>query len=181
MGDDIYTKYHDEEWGVPLKDDIKLFTALILDGAQAGLSWITILKRRDAYIEAFDKMNPEKIACYGEKDIERLMGDSGIIRNRRKIISAVENAKAYIAMTEEAGTFSSWLWDWVDGKPIINHYKAPKEVPPYTELSEKISKELKKRGFTFVGPTIIYAFMQACGLVNDHLVSCFRHKELCKT
>jgi len=175
LGDELYTKYHDEEWGIPVRDSQKLFSALILDGAQAGLSWITILRRRDAYFNAFNNMNPEKIAFYSEKDIERLMGNAEIIRNKRKILSAIKNAQCYLELMEEAGSFSDWLWDWVNGVPIINHYKTLKDVPASTELSENISKELKKRGFSFVGPTIIYAFMQACGLVNDHLVSCFCH------
>jgi DNA-3-methyladenine glycosylase I len=174
LGDDDYIKYHDKEWGRPLKNNRKLFEFLILDGAQAGLSWLTILKRRKGYREAFEQMDPEKMARYGDKDIERLMGDKRIIRNKRKIISAIENARAYLAMMEGRG-FSNWLWNWVDGEPIINQYKTLKDIPPSTELSERISKELKKKGFSFVGPTIVYAFMQAAGLVNDHLTDCFRH------
>jgi DNA-3-methyladenine glycosylase I len=173
LGDELYTKYHDEEWGRPVKDDQKLFEALILDGAQAGLSWLTILKRREGYRAAFDNMNPEKIARYGEKDLERLMGDQRIIRNKRKILSAIENAQAYLRMMEGPQSFSAWLWNWVDGEPLVNRFTSMKEVPPSTELSERISKDLKKRGFSFVGPTIIYAFLEASGLVNDHLVSCF--------
>ncbi|MDR1900868.1 MAG: DNA-3-methyladenine glycosylase I [Treponema sp.] len=177
QGDDDYIKYHDQEWGLPLKDNRMLFEFLILDGAQAGLSWLTILKRREGYRNAFDHFDPEKMARYGEKDIERLMGDSRIIRNRRKILSAVENARSYLAMMEGPVPFSQWLWNWVDGTPRVNHYKTLKEVPASTELSEKISKELKKKGFSFVGPTIVYAFMQAAGMVNDHLVDCFRYRE----
>jgi DNA-3-methyladenine glycosylase I len=168
-------RYHDEEWGVPQHDSDKLFEALVLDGAQAGLSWITILRRREDYRKAFDGMNPEIIACYGEKDIERLLNDRTIIRNRRKIESAIENARAYVAMRDQGHDFSSWLWDWVDGKQIVNHYSSMKEIPSHTPLSTQISKILIKRGFTFVGPTIVYAFMQASGFVNDHLTSCFRH------
>jgi DNA-3-methyladenine glycosylase I len=179
LGDEVYLKYHDKEWGKPQKNSQKLFEALILDGAQAGLSWITILKRREGYRLAFDGMNPEKIALYTEKDVERLMNDERIIRNRRKIYSAVENARSFLAMAEKGEDFSKWLWGWVDGKPLINHWKTMKQVPASTELSEKISLELKKRGFSFVGPTIIYAFMQAMGLVNDHLTGCFRHPENC--
>jgi DNA-3-methyladenine glycosylase I len=175
MGDNEYTRYHDEEWGVPLRDSSKLFEALVLDGAQAGLSWVTILKRRRDYRDAFDNMKPEIIAAYGEKDIERLMEDGRIIRNRRKIESAIKNARAYLAMRDQGHDFSLWLWDWVDGKPIVNHYATMKEIPSQTPLSTQISKVLKKRGFSFVGPTIVYAFMQAAGLVNDHLTSCFRH------
>jgi DNA-3-methyladenine glycosylase I len=175
MGDEIYTRYHDEEWGVPLQDSGRLFEALLLDGAQAGLSWVTILKRRNEYREAFDNMSPEIIARYGNADIERLMADHRIIRNRMKIESAIKNARAYLAMRDQGHDFSAWLWEWVDGKPIVNHYKTMGEIPTFTPLSVQISKILKKRGFTFVGPTIIYAFMQASGFVNDHLVSCFRH------
>jgi DNA-3-methyladenine glycosylase I len=176
-GDDIYTVYHDREWGKPQKNSVKLFEALVLDGAQAGLSWITILKRREAYRAAFDSFDPEKVARYTEKDVRRLMQDTRIIRNRRKIESAIENAKAYLKMTEGSVSFSKWLWNWVDGKPIINHFKTQDEIPASTELSERISAELKKKGFSFVGPVIIYAFLQASGLVNDHLVSCFRHPD----
>ncbi|MDR2803772.1 MAG: DNA-3-methyladenine glycosylase I [Treponema sp.] len=174
-GDEKYTRYHDEEWGVPQHDSEKLFEALILDGAQAGLSWVTILKRRDDYREAFDNMKPEIIANYGEKDINRLLENDKIIRNRSKIEAAVKNARAYLAMKEQGHDFSAWLWDWVEGKPVVNHYKTMKEVPSSTPLSTQISKILVKRGFSYVGPTIIYAFMQASGIVNDHLVSCFRH------
>jgi DNA-3-methyladenine glycosylase I len=175
LDDPVYIKYHDKEWGRPLKNSQKLFEFLILDGAQAGLSWITILKRREGYRAAFDGMDPEKIARYGEKDIVRLMGDERIIRNRRKIDSAIGNAQAYLTMMEGPVSFSKWLWNWVDGEPIVNHFKTMAEIPTSTELSEGISRELKKKGFSFVGPTIIYAFIQAAGLVNDHLVSCFRH------
>jgi DNA-3-methyladenine glycosylase I len=173
--DETYIRYHDTEWGNPLKDNQKLFELLILEGAQAGLSWITILKRRESYREAFDFFDAEKIASYTEKDIERLMMNPGIIRNRRKITSTVENAKAYLQMMKGNQTFSKWLWNWVDGKPIINYFSSMDEVPASTELSENISKELKKRGFSFVGKTIVYAYLQSAGLVNDHLISCFRH------
>jgi DNA-3-methyladenine glycosylase I len=177
LGDELYMKYHDREWGRAQKNSKRLFEALILDGAQAGLSWITILRRREGYREAFDAMDPEKIASYGERDVERLMADSRIIRNRRKIESAVANARAYLELSEKEGSFSKWLWSWVDGKPVVNHWKTLNEIPPSTDLSERISKELKQRGFSFVGPTIIYAFLQAEGLVNDHLVDCFRWRE----
>ncbi|GHU05772.1 DNA-3-methyladenine glycosylase I [Spirochaetia bacterium] len=176
-GDVLYTRYHDKEWGKPLKNGPKLFEFLILEGAQAGLSWITILKRRQGYRDAFDGMDPEKIARYGEKDITRLMNDSRIIRNRRKISSAIGNARAYLAMEEAGQPFAKWLWNFVDGEPIVNHFKTLKQMPPSTELSEKISKELKQKGFSFVGPTIMYAHMQATGMVNDHLVSCWRHPD----
>ncbi|MDR0376825.1 MAG: DNA-3-methyladenine glycosylase I [Spirochaetaceae bacterium] len=177
LSHDIYVAYHDKEWGRPLKNNRKLFEFLILDGAQAGLSWLTILKRREGYREAFDGMDPERMARYGKKDIERLMQDARVIRNRRKIESAIGNARAYLAMMEGPVSFSRWLWDWVDGKPVINRFADMAEVPASTELSKRISKELKTRGFTFVGPTIVYAFLQAAGLVNDHLVDCFRHPD----
>jgi DNA-3-methyladenine glycosylase I len=181
LGDDDYIKYHDTEWGRPLKNNQKLFEFLILDGAQAGLSWLTILKRREGYRAAFDNMNPELIARYGSRDIERLMGDARIIRNRRKIESAIENAQAYLKIMEGKVSFSKWLWNWVDGTPIVNHFKTLPEIPPYTDLSQRISKALKGLGFSFVGPTIIYAFMQAAGLVNDHLVDCFRRPGIADT
>ena len=178
LGDEIYTRYHDEEWGVPLRDSGRLFEALILDGAQAGLSWITILKRREGYRAAFDGFNPEKIARYGEGDVARLLGDSRIIRNRLKIESAIQNARGVLAMRGEGLTLADFFWKFVDGKPIINHFNTMSQVPASTPLSTEISRELKRRGFSFVGPTIIYAMMQASGLVNDHLTGCFRHKAL---
>ncbi|MDR3303266.1 MAG: DNA-3-methyladenine glycosylase I [Treponema sp.] len=177
VGDALYTAYHDEEWGTPQFDDRALFEALILDGAQAGLSWITILRRREGYRAAFDGMNPEKIARYTEADITRLMGDARIIRNRRKISSTIANARAYLGIREGATSFSAYLWDFVGGEPVVNHYAALAEVPASTELSAKLSDDLKRRGFSFVGPTIVYAYMQAMGMVNDHLVSCFRHPD----
>jgi DNA-3-methyladenine glycosylase I len=178
LGDEIYMRYHDEEWGVPLRDSRKLFEALILDGAQAGLSWITILKRREGYRAAFDGFDPDKIARYGKRDIERLLNDTGIIRNRLKIESAVKNAQALLTMREAGLSLADFFWNFVDGKPIVNHFKTMAEVPAETPLSVRVSKELKRRGFSFVGPTIIYAMMQASGLVNDHLTGCFRHKAL---
>jgi DNA-3-methyladenine glycosylase I len=177
LSDEIYIRYHDKEWGRPLRNNQKLFEFLILDGAQAGLSWLTILKRREGYREAFDGMKAELMARYTERDIARLMNDARIIRNRRKIESAIGNARAYLQMMEGPVSFSKWLWNYVDGKPVINHFKTLQEIPASTPLSEKISGELKKRGFSFVGPTIVYAFLQAAGLVNDHLVNCFRHPE----
>ena len=177
LGDSDYMKYHDREWGKPQRNGQKLFEFLVLEGAQAGLSWITILKRRENYRAAFDNFDPEKIARYGGKDIKRLLEDPGIIRNRLKINSAIGNARVYLEM-EEAGTgFSKWLWNRVDNEPIVNHWKTMKEIPASTKLSEEISKDLKKLGFTFVGPTIIYAFMQAAGFVNDHLIDCYRWAE----
>jgi DNA-3-methyladenine glycosylase I len=166
-------KYHDDEWGRPLRNNRRLFELLVLEGAQAGLSWLTILKRRQAYRAAFDGMDPEKMARYGEKDIARLMGDQRVIRNRRKIVSAIENARAYLALREDRGSFSKWLWDHVDGVPVINHFDSMAQIPASTPLSEGISKELKKMGFSFTGPTIMYAFLQSAGLVNDHLTNCY--------
>jgi DNA-3-methyladenine glycosylase I len=177
LSDNIYIKYHDKEWGRPQKNNRKLFEFLVLEGAQAGLSWITILKRREGYREAFEDMKAEVIARYGERDIKRLMRDTGIIRNRRKIESAIGNARAFLKMTEGPLSFSKWLWNWVDGEPVINHFKTMKEIPASTPLSETIAGDLKKRGFSFVGPTIVYAYMQAVGLVNDHLTSCFLHPD----
>jgi DNA-3-methyladenine glycosylase I len=177
MGDTVYQAYHDDEWGRPLKDSGRLFEALLLDGAQAGLSWITILKRREGYRAAFDGFNAEKIAAYTEKDAERLLSDARIIRNKRKIRSAIENAQAFCRMADEGVDFSQWLWDFVGGAPIIHRYKTMNEIPASTELSEQVSLALKKKGFSFVGPTIIYAFMQAVGMVNDHLTMCFRHPD----
>ena len=173
-------RYHDREWGIPLKNGQKLLEFLILDGAQAGLSWDTILKRREGYRQAFDGFDPEKIARYQQKDINRLLKDTRIIRNKLKINSAIQNSKAYLAMEEDGESLSKWLWNRVDGKPIINHWKTLAEIPASTELSENISRELKKKGFTFVGPTIIYAFLQAAGFVNDHLVDCWRWEDVQK-
>jgi DNA-3-methyladenine glycosylase I len=175
LSDADYMRYHDKEWGTPLKNSKKLFEFLVLDGAQAGLSWLTILRRREGYRLAFDGFDPEKMALYGEKDVNCLLKDERIIRNKLKIHSAIENAKAYCKMEEAGENFGKWLWNWVDGKPIVNHWKTLAEIPASTELSENISRELKKKGFSFVGPTIIYAFIQAAGLVNDHLVDCFRY------
>ncbi|GET33787.1 DNA-3-methyladenine glycosylase I [Prolixibacter bellariivorans] len=176
--EDIYIRYHDEEWGVPVHDDRKLFEFLILEGAQAGLSWITILKRREAYRDAFDQFDPEKVARYDEAKIGELMQRSDLIRNKLKIRSAVTNAQAFLKVQEEFGSFDQYIWSFVDGKPIQNKWEKLSEIPAQTPLSLKISKDLKKRGFKFVGPTIVYAHMQATGMVNDHLVDCFRHNEV---
>ena len=172
--DPLYVAYHDEEWGVPEFDDRALFEKLLLDGFQAGLSWITILRKRDNFRRAFDTFEPAKIARYTPKKIERLMQDEGIVRNRLKIEGAVLSARAYLDIMEKEG-FSSFLWDFLDGKPKTNRYKSTKQVPAETALSRQISKELSRRGFKFCGPTIVYAFMQAVGMVNDHLVACHRH------
>ena len=180
-GDDpVYHRYHDKEWGVPLHNDKKLFEFLILEGMQAGLSWITILKKRDAFRKAFDNFDCNKVAKYNKAKTDRLMQDAGIIRNRLKIDGAVKNAQAYLRVREEFGTFNRYLWGYVDFTPIQNSRKSLQEVPAKTDLAEKLSKDLKKRGFTFVGPTIVYAMMQATGMVNDHTTDCFRHAEVKK-
>ena len=167
--------YHDEEWGVPLHDDQRLFEMLILEGAQAGLSWITILRKREAYRDAFDRFDPGKVARYRRERIERLLKNEGIVRNRLKIEAAVRNATAFLAVQREFGSFDSYIWQFVGGRPKENAPRTLKEVPAKTLESDAMSRDLKKRGFTFVGSTICYAFMQATGLVNDHVVDCFRH------
>jgi len=177
--DPLYTQYHDEEWGVPEYDDRRLFAKLILDGAQAGLSWITILRKRETYWEAFDQFDPKKIIHYDEAKTAELLNNPGIVRNKLKIQSVIKNAHGYLDIMEKEGSFSEYLWKYVDGRPTQNSWQTMEEVPAQTPISVALSKDLKKRGFTFVGPTIIYAFMQAVGMVNDHLVSCFRHEE-CK-
>lgn len=176
--DPLYVAYHDREWGVPVHDDRKLFEFLILEGAQAGLSWLTILKKREAYQQAFADFNPEIVAEYDETKIKELLTNPGIIRNRRKIVSAVQNARAFLAIQRECGTFDQYLWQFVKGRPIKNSWAQFEDVPAKTKESEEMSKDLKKRGFTFVGSTICYALMQAVGMVNDHVTDCFRYKEL---
>lgn len=178
LGDKVYLKYHDEEWGVPLYQDGELFEKLILDGAQAGLSWITILKRQANYQRAYDQFDPVKMANWTEAKIETLLNDSGIIRNRLKILAAKKNARAYLDLIEEKGNFFEFIWSFVNHEPITNFRKSWKETPPTTNESERMSKELRARGFQFVGPTICYAFMQAVGMVNDHIISCYRHQEI---
>jgi DNA-3-methyladenine glycosylase I len=168
-------QYHDEEWGVPVHNDQKLFEMLILEGAQAGLSWSTILKRRKTYQKAFDGFDPKIVSKYTQKDIDRLLSDSGIIRNRLKIKSTINNAKQFLAIQAEFGSFDKYIWGFVEGKPIVNNFKKQSDVPTYTTLSDQISSDLKKRGFSFVGTTIVYAFLQAVGIVNDHTKNCFRH------
>jgi DNA-3-methyladenine glycosylase I len=176
--DPLYVAYHDEEWGVPEYDDRALYEKLVLDGFQAGLAWITILRKREAFRKAFRGFDPEKIARFGEKDVERLMADAGIVRSRAKIEGAIKSARSYLAMQEAGTNFSDFLWDFTDGAPIDNRLAGRHAVQAKTELSEKLSKELKRRGFTFCGPVIVYAFMQAVGMVNDHYVTCFRHAEV---
>ena len=176
--DPLYISYHDHEWGVPLHDDRALFEFLILEGAQAGLSWITILKKREAYRAAFRNFDLETVAAFTDADQARLLADAGIVRNRLKIASAVRNARAAIAAAEEFGSLDAFLWRYVDGAPIVNTWRTLKEVPASTPVSDAMSKDLKKRGFNFVGSTICYAFLQATGMVNDHLVGCFRYVEV---
>jgi len=176
--DPVYVQYHDEEWGVPVHDDRKLFEFLILEGAQAGLSWITILKRREGYRKAYAHFDVEKVARFSEKKIEKMLGDPGIIRNKLKVRSSVGNARAFIDIQEEFGSFDTYSWQFVDGEPIVNKWKKMSQIPVTTVESDAFSKDLKKRGFKFVGSTIMYAHMQALGMVNDHLLSCFRYKEL---
>jgi DNA-3-methyladenine glycosylase I len=180
ISDPLSTAYHDTEWGVPLRDDQALFEFLILEGAQAGLSWLTILKKRDAYRRAFDGFDAAKIARYREAKIEKLLANKGIVRNRLKIYGAVQNARACLAVAKEFGSFSNYIWGFTGGEPIQNAWKGRQAIPASTAVSDAMSKDLKKRGFTFVGSTICYAFMQATGMVNDHLVTCFRYRQVRK-
>jgi len=177
-GDPLYLAYHDEEWGVPSRDDRHLFELLVLEGAQAGLSWATILHKREGYRRAFAGFDPEAVARFGATDVERLLEDTGIVRNRLKIESAVANASATLAVQEQRGSLAAYLWDIVGGEPKVNRWTSLGEIPSETEESRALSKDLKRRGFRFVGPTVCYAFMQATGLVNDHVVTCFRHADL---
>lgn len=173
-----YIRYHDEEWGVPVHDDNKHFEFLILEGAQAGLSWATVLKKREGYRKNFANFDPVKVARFTETKMEKILTDPGIIRNRLKVAAAVNNAKRFLALQKEFGSFDKYIWSFVNGKPIVNKLKTLKEAPATSKESDALSKDLLKRGFKFVGSTIIYAHMQACGLVNDHLVDCFRYKEV---
>lgn len=177
-GDDpLYVDYHDTEWGVPVRDDPTLFEFLILEGAQAGLSWITILRKREGYRTLFDDFNPQKIARYSDKKLDKILTDSRIVRNRLKVYGARKNARAFLEVQAQFGSFASYIWDFVDGQPIQNRWKSLKQVPATSEVSDKLSKDMKKRGFTFVGSTIMYAHMQATGMVNDHTLDCYRHTE----
>ena len=171
----IYVSYHDEEWGVPEYDSRALWEKLVLDGFQAGLSWLTILKKRDAFRAAFSGFNPEKVAAFTGADVQRLLGDAGIVRHRGKIEAAVKGAQAWIALEEKQG-FDQFIWDYVNGTPLVNTFEKQDQVPPYSDLSVRISNDLKKAGFTFCGPTIVYAWMEATGLINDHLVNCHRYE-----
>jgi DNA-3-methyladenine glycosylase I len=180
-GDDpLYVAYHDTEWGVPVHDDRRLFEFLVLEGAQAGLSWITILRKREAYRRAFADFDPKKVARFDEKKIEKLLLDPGIVRNRLKVASAVTNARAFLDVQKEFGSFSSYQWQFVGGKPPQNRPGSLKDIPPRTDVSDAFSKDLKKRGFSFVGSTIVYAHMQAVGMVNDHIEACFRRAPVAK-
>lgn len=179
-GDELYLRYHDEEWGVPVHDDRKQFEFLTLEAAQAGLSWITVLRKREGYRKAFAEFDVEKVARFTPKRVEKLMQDASIIRNRLKIESTINNAKAFLKVQEEFGDFDTYFWGFVDGKPLQNQWKSLKDIPAKTPLSDTVSKDLKQRGFKFVGSTVIYAHLQAAGLVNDHVVDCFRYKEIAR-
>ena len=177
-GDPLNLAYHDLEWGVPIHDDRRLFELLNLEGAQAGLAWITILRKRDGYRLAFEGWDPERIASYGADEEARLLADPGIVRNRAKVRAVIGNARAYLSLTDAPGAFDRYLWSFVGGSPIVNRWTSLSGVPAETDESKALSRDLKKRGFSFVGPTIVYAFMQSAGLVNDHLMSCFRYEEV---
>ena len=179
-GDPLYLAYHDNEWGVPLRDDRALFELLCLEGAQAGLAWITILRKRDGYRRAFAGFDPQHVATFGEEDVARLLADASIVRNRAKVASAVGNARALLRLADAGVPFATHLWSFVDGSPVQNRWTSMADVPAQTDASRALSRDLKRRGFTFVGPTIVYAFMQSAGLVNDHVVGCFRHGEVAR-
>ena len=174
----LYLKYHDEEWGVPVHDDRKHFEFMILESAQAGLSWLTVLKKRENYREAYDQFDPEKVSRYGEDKVSELLSNPGIIRNRLKIHSSINNAKLFLRIQKEFGSFDTYFWNYVDHQPVVNSFEKLSDLPPRTAVSDLIAKDLKKRGFKFMGSTIVYAHMQACGLVNDHITGCFRSREI---
>lgn len=178
LKNDLYIEYHDTEWGVPVHDDQLLFEFLLLEGVQAGLGWLTVLRKRENYRQAYDNFDPVKVAAYDDAKLQELLQNEGIIRNRLKVAASVNNAKRFLQVQQEFGSFDQYIWSFVDFKPIVNHFEKLEELPARTELSDKISKDMKSRGFKFVGSTIIYAHMQATGMVNDHLISCFRHAEL---
>lgn len=178
MKDELYIRYHDTEWGVPVHDDQQLFEFLILETMQAGLSWHTVLKKRDSFRQAYSNFNVKEVSQFDSSDIDRLMHDSGVIRNRQKIAASITNARAFMHVQEQFGSFDRYMWEFVDGKPIVNVFAHVRELPSSTKLSDIISKDLKQRGFAFVGSTVVYAHMQATGLVNDHIVSCFRYNEV---
>ena len=176
--DPLYRAYHDDEWGVPVHDDHKLFEMLMLEGAQAGLAWITILRKRENYRKAFDRFDPHKVARYTDRRLEKLLTNEGIVRNRLKVAAARTNARAFLAVQEEAGSFNDYIWQFVGGNQVQNRHRTLKDIPATTAESDAMGKDLKKRGFTFVGSTICYAFMQAVGMVNDHVIGCYRYKDL---
>jgi DNA-3-methyladenine glycosylase I len=178
--DPLLLAYHDEEWGVPTRDDRQLFELLCFEGAQAGLSWITILRKRDGYRRAFEGFDPVPLAAYGEREVERLMADPGIVRNRAKILSVIGNARAYLRLADEIGSLGDHLWSFVDGKAIQNRWTSMAQLPAETDASRAMARDLKQRGFSFIGPTVAYAFMQSAGLVNDHVVTCYRHALLAR-
>ncbi|TMG73062.1 MAG: DNA-3-methyladenine glycosylase I [Betaproteobacteria bacterium] len=178
LGSEAYLRYHDEEWGAPVHDDRRLFEFLVLEGAQAGLSWSTILNKRDNYRRAFARFDPEKVARFGAREVRKLLADAGIVRNRLKIESAIGNARAFLEVRREFGSFDAYLWGFVDGRPLQDRRRSMREVPARTPVSDALSRDLKRRGFRFVGSTIVYAFMQAVGVVNDHLTNCFRRAQL---
>ncbi len=177
LSDPLYKEYHDREWGVPVHDDRRQFEFLVLESAQAGLSWLTILKRREGYRRLYAGFDPELVVHFDDERVERMLKDPSIIRNRKKILSSINNARQFLEISHEYGSFCEFLWDFVDGRPVINHFNRMEEVPATSPLSDRISKELKRRGFQFLGSTIVYAHLQATGLVNDHLTGCFRHRE----
>lgn len=177
-GDSLYQTYHDTEWGVPVYDDRKIFEFLVLESAQAGLSWITVLRKRENYRKAFADFDPNKVARFGAKDVQRLLQNAGIIRNRLKIESAISNARCFLDVQKEFGTFSDYIWNFVGNRPVHNRRKKPGDLPVKTEQAEALSRDLKKRGFKFLGPTVIYAHMQATGMINDHTVDCFRYRQI---
>jgi DNA-3-methyladenine glycosylase I len=176
----LYQAYHDEEWGVPAHDDRHLFEMLILEGAQAGLSWRTILEKRAHYRKVYDRFDPGKVARYDRRRVAALLADPGIVRNRLKVASSISNARAFLAVQRECGSFDHYLWSWVEGRPVVHRFRTLRQVPARTALSDALSRDLKKRGFRFVGSTIVYAYLQAVGVVNDHLVDCFRHRPLAR-
>jgi len=177
---EVLVPYHDTEWGNPVHDDVRHFEFLVLEAAQAGLSWLTILKRRDGYRRAYRGFDPARVARFSARDVTRLLGDAGIIRNRAKVASSIANARCFLEVQREFGSFDAYLWKWTGGKPVVNHWETQKKIPARTELSDAISKDLKERGFSFVGSMIVYSHLQAVGVVNDHLVSCFRWKQVQK-
>jgi DNA-3-methyladenine glycosylase I len=178
LGDPLYLDYHDREWGVPLHDDRRLFEFLVLETFQAGLSWLTILKKRDNFRRAFAGFDPDRVARFTERDRRRLLADAGIVRNRLKVDAAITNARAFLDVQASHGSFDAWIWSFTDGRPIVNHWRRLQEMPAWTPLAGTVSREMRRLGFRFVGPTVIYSHMQATGMVNDHLVGCFRHQEV---